>query len=149
MKQRAFTLIELLVVIAIIGMLASIVLVSMKGSREKADFAKAQSFASQASHALGAYAEGIWKFEETATPSKDSSGYGNDGTWVGGVSGKTAAECDLGFGGCLGLDGTGYVTLPTTYEYNKTATYSVWFNAKDMTDYAGVFGHDLNGGNFS
>ena len=35
-KQKAFTLIELLIVIAIIGILASIVLVSLNGSRIKA-----------------------------------------------------------------------------------------------------------------
>jgi prepilin-type N-terminal cleavage/methylation domain-containing protein len=36
MKRKSFTLIELLVVIAIIGLLSSIVLVSMNGVREKA-----------------------------------------------------------------------------------------------------------------
>ncbi|MEO8065919.1 MAG: prepilin-type N-terminal cleavage/methylation domain-containing protein [Candidatus Doudnabacteria bacterium] len=36
MKQKGFTLIELLVVISIIGLLASVVLVSLNGSRTKA-----------------------------------------------------------------------------------------------------------------
>ena len=41
-KNKGFTLIELLVVIAVIGLLSSIVLVSMKGVREKARIAKTQ-----------------------------------------------------------------------------------------------------------
>jgi len=54
-----FTIIELLVVIALISLLASIVLVSLKGGVERARIARSISFAGQIYHILGAYAVGI------------------------------------------------------------------------------------------
>jgi len=54
-RQRGFTLIELLVVIAIIGLLASIVLVSLNSARAKARDSKAQGDLRQIAIAMEMY----------------------------------------------------------------------------------------------
>jgi len=74
MKAKAFTLIELLVVIAIIGLLASIVLVNLTGSREKARLAKLLILSRSIDHSLGAYGRGVWRLDGN---NKDASGYDN------------------------------------------------------------------------
>ena len=90
---EGFTLIELLVVISIIGLISSIVLVSMKGISSKAKITKGLKFSQSINHALGAYAVGVWDFNDQATAGTayDRSGYGNHGTingatYVGGAS---------------------------------------------------------------
>ena len=84
MKYRAFTLLELLVVITIIGILASIVIVSMSGSTDSATIAKGKIYAQQIHALLGANALGVWNFDEgTGTVVKDLSGYNNHGVITG------------------------------------------------------------------
>lgn len=87
--RRGFTIVELLIVIAIIGLLSSIVLVSTKESRKKAQIAKKVQVAASFHHKLGSELVGEWRFDEgTGSSVDDSSGNGNfcgtmmTGSWI-------------------------------------------------------------------
>jgi len=71
MGKKGFTLIELLVVIAIIGIISSIVLVSMHGVREKAKAARIISDLEQIEKALS-----IWAIDEGITEWWDEDYWG-------------------------------------------------------------------------
>ncbi len=131
--SKAFTLIELLVVIAIIGLLASIVLVSFRGQREKAELTKGLEFSAQLGRIMGANAVGWWDFEEgSGTIAKDSSGHGNDGT----ISLATyttdtpysAAGISGGSKYALSFDGDDLVTVPhrSSFVGLNSITVSAW-----------------------
>jgi prepilin-type N-terminal cleavage/methylation domain-containing protein len=84
---RAFTVIELLVVIAIIGVLASIVLVSLSGSRDRANMVKVLVYTNQIYKVLASDVVGNWMFDEgTGSTAVDSSGYNNTGIITGGAT---------------------------------------------------------------
>lgn len=75
-KNKGFTLIELLVVIAIIGILASIVLVSLGGARSKARDAKRQSDVRQIGTAMEMYYSDSAGYLEDDGPLAPTTGIG-------------------------------------------------------------------------
>lgn len=87
MKKRGFTIIELLVIISIIGLVSSVALANLQGSRDKAKIAAAQLFRGNMNSALGAETAAVWNFNEgvvgnPVTTAPDSSGSNLNGTVV-------------------------------------------------------------------
>lgn len=126
---RGFTLIELLVVIAVLGVLSAGVLtaINITGNINKANLAKAKTFSASLENALAISQVGKWSFEETVSPSKDTSGYGNEGTWSGGVTSLSGNNCAIGK--CLSFDGTltAKVNLPDNiFSSLSQGTIEVW-----------------------
>ncbi len=126
-NSRGFTLIELLIVISIIGVLSSVVLVSLNSGREKGRIGAGIQTDSSIYQSYGSDAIGIWDFDEIsggstrngATGKMDSQLTGSPlPTIVSGVNGGTA----LHFTGTGNGEG---VTIPTTPQLQKF-TLSAW-----------------------
>ena len=140
---NSFTLIELLVVISIIGLLGSIVLASLGGAKEQADLAKAKEFSHTTRVILGADLVGEWRFDDESDPTRDSSGYDNDGDLI---NGPQWAD-DGVFGKALEFDGsTAYIDLAGSVILDlEHSTISFWMK-RDHHNYETIFSRTQNGG---
>ena len=114
--NKAFTLIELLVVISILGLLSSIVLLSLQGAKDRADIGKAQEFSHTIRVSLATNLVGEWRLNDETNPTKDSSGEDNHGILTGfAVPGWT----DEGmFDKALVFDGSDDRVYNSSFDYN-------------------------------
>ena len=147
-KQKnilGFTLIELLVVIAIIGLLATVVMVSVSSVREEARIAGGLQFAADLDHSL--MPVGKWGFDEgSGTTAKDGSGYEYNGT----LQDVNMWEMDTGKcieGKCLKFDGVND-WVNTTYPSKNLLewTMAAWiYDTKDNNSYRAIIQINLAG----
>jgi len=131
--EKSFTLLELLVVITIIGILTSIVVVSMSGSTDSATIAKGKSYAQQVHALLGANAVGVWNFDEgEGTTAYDISGYKNNGI----IYGASYISSPVS-GNALNFNGSSDYINCGNYEslnIDPPITYESWVNVSSSFD---------------
>jgi len=122
--SSGFTLVELLVVIAIIGLLATFAVSQLSGARDKARVAKGQAQSSQILRSVGDDLVARWDFDECSGAIVDSSGYGNNGALVSGVTFTDNTPTNQGCS--LTFNGTNSVAIPISTPISAQQTKTMW-----------------------
>lgn len=135
-KEASFTLVEILVVITIIGLLASIVFVSVGRARQKGRIAAGLQMESSINHTVGVDNAGAWNFDSgLGTQAIDDSGHHADGILQNGPVWKCASDdpnnTPSGRGCSVEFDGINdFIEIPNTPQLNPTKgiTITLWLN---------------------
>jgi len=144
-KNKAFTLVEIMVVIAIIGLLSSIIVVSVSRVREKARLAAGISFSKSIERSMGAYSPGMWNFEGNLS---DNSGYNSNGIFRGGAgetaAGKYSSDTPSNQGLSFSFDGVDdYIAVNKTPSFVPgLADFSIafWIKRTGSANYNYIYG---------
>jgi prepilin-type N-terminal cleavage/methylation domain-containing protein len=146
MKKRGFTIVELLVIISIIGLISSVALANLQGSREKAKIAAAQLFRGNMNSVLGAETAAAWNFNEGVVGNPvsivtDNSGSNNNGTVVvppGGaatyVEGVTSGSTGILLTGGAYINGSGISSAG-----GNPVTIAAWIKPLSSANVTNIF----------
>tara|TARA_Y100000310_G_C20681643_1_gene816326 strand:+ start:1782 stop:2441 length:660 start_codon:yes stop_codon:yes gene_type:complete len=143
MKKKGFTMIELLVVIAILGLLAGIIFVSIRTSRERARVANILQYSASLYHSLSVEGSIVWNLNDGSTAT-DTSGEDNTGT----VNGATFVNDTPSNGGyALEFDGSDYIIVnPVKNFLTDQFTIEFWIKSSDTSNAGSPVSYAVPGG---